>query len=207
MAPFQCRRRSAGSLTRARSPAVVGPPVSPEVVARLVQSHREFLEFLEARVPDRSVAEELLQAAFVRTLEKGGSIQESESAVAWFYRLLRNALIDYYRRRASEAKALEREAHTAEPAEEAELQAAICACMTTLLPNLKPEYADMIRRVDLEESSLAAIAEELGITQNNASVRLHRARQALKRQLETSCGTCATHGCLDCSCSSARGCR
>jgi RNA polymerase sigma-70 factor (ECF subfamily) len=31
-------------------------------------------------------------------------------------------------------------------------------------------------------------------------VRLHRARQALKRELERSCGTCATHGCLDCTC-------
>jgi RNA polymerase sigma-70 factor (ECF subfamily) len=33
-------------------------------------------------------------------------------------------------------------------------------------------------------------------------VRLHRARAALKTRLEQSCGTCATHGCLDCTCRS-----
>lgn len=174
-------------------------PPSPEVVARLVAGHRDFLAFLEARLPSRDAAEEVLQAAFARTLEKGGSIRESESAVAWFYRLLRNALTDYCRRRATEARALERHGEEPLPSEE-ELRGVVCACMTTLLPNLKTEYVEVIRRADLQETPIGQVAVELGITANNATVRLHRARQALKRELERSCGTCATHGCLDCSC-------
>jgi RNA polymerase sigma-70 factor (ECF subfamily) len=147
------------------------------------------------------VAEEILQAAYVRTLEKGGDIRETESAVAWFYRLLRNALVDHYRKGASEARALEHEAAELKVAPlEAELRGAVCACMSTLIPNLKSEYADVLRRVDLEEKPLSEVAAELGVTTNNATVRLHRARQALKRELERSCGTCATHGCLDCTC-------
>jgi RNA polymerase sigma-70 factor (ECF subfamily) len=71
------------------------------------------------------------------------------------------------------------------------------------LPTLKPEYAELLRRVDLEERSVPEAAAEVGITPNNAGVRLHRARQALKHQLERSCGSCATHGCLDCSCQRA----
>ncbi len=173
---------------------------SPEVVARLVQGHREFLSFLEARVANRAVAEELLQNAFVRTLEKGGAIREGESAVAWFYRLLRNALTDHYRRNAVENRALEREAGEAATAVEPELQAAVCGCMKTLLPALKPEYRAILERVDLAERDLSSVAAELGITTNNATVRLHRARQALKAALERSCGTCAAHGCLDCNC-------
>jgi RNA polymerase sigma-70 factor (ECF subfamily) len=174
---------------------------SPEVVARLVEGHREFLRFLEARVASRAVAEELLQNAFVRTLEKGGSIREGESAVAWFYRLLRNALVDHYRRNASENRALEREAREADKSVEPELERAVCQCMKTLLPALKAEYAEILERVDLAEGDVARVAVELGITPNNATVRLHRARQALKRALERSCGTCAAHGCLDCNCS------
>jgi RNA polymerase sigma-70 factor (ECF subfamily) len=179
---------------------------SPEVVARLVAGHREFLRFLEGRVRDRAVAEELLQNAFVRTMEKGGSIEDDESAVAWFYRLLRNSLTDHYRRRATESKALEREAAEPRAICELEMKGAICECMNTLLPTLKPEYAEILQRVDLQDSALTEVASELGISQNNATVRLHRARQALKRQLEQSCGTCATHGCLDCTCGSAAGC-
>lgn len=173
---------------------------SPEVVARLLASHRAFLAFLQARVSDRAVAEEILQAAFVRTLERGGALRESESAVAWFYRLLRNALVDHYRHAAVEGRARDLQAQEEALRSDDELHDVVCACMGGLLPNLKAEYAEVLRRVDLDEQPLARVAAELEITTNNATVRLHRARQALKRELERSCGTCATHGCLSCSC-------
>ncbi len=176
-------------------------PATPEVVARLVANHREFLRFLEARVRDRAVAEDILQAAFVKALERGGALRENESAVAWFYRLLRNALVDHWRRAGRESKVIEREAESADaPVEDPDLQTAVCRCFEDLLPTLKPEYADLLRRVDLQGAAVSAAAAELGITANNASVRLHRARHALRSGLEASCGTCATHGCLDCSC-------
>jgi hypothetical protein len=35
---------------------------------------------------------------------------------------------------------------------------------------------------------------------NNASVRLHRARQALARRVRAVCGACADRKCADCSC-------
>jgi RNA polymerase sigma-70 factor (ECF subfamily) len=72
--------------------------------------------------------------------------------------------------------------------------------MRTLLPNLEPEYAEVLVRADLEETPIGQVASDLGITTNNTTVRLHRARQALKREFKRSCGTCATHGCLDCPC-------
>jgi RNA polymerase sigma-70 factor (ECF subfamily) len=177
-----------------------------EAVTRaLVENHRRFLAFLQRRVGSQAVAEELLQAAYVRTLERGGELREGESAVAWFYRLLRNALIDHYRRQAAEGRAMEREAREAtEEGPDPELRETVCACMGQLLPTLKPEYSELLRQVDLEERSVPEVAAEAGITPNNAGVRLHRARQALKRQLERSCGTCASHGCLDCSCQAHR---
>lgn len=175
-----------------------------DVIAALVGNHRQFLGFLERRVGSRAVAEEILQSAFVKTLEKGGALQDGEGAVTWFYRLLRNALVDHYRRQAAEGRALEREAREASEATDPELKTAVCACVGELLPTLKPEYADLVRKVDLEERGVPDVAKEAGITANNAGVRLHRARQALKKQLERSCGTCATHGCLDCSCKKAR---
>ncbi len=180
--------------------------LSPSVVEALVGNHRRFLSFLESRVGSRAQAEELLQSAYVRTLEKGGDLRDGESAVAWFYRLLRNALVDHYRRNAVEGRALEREAREAsEVGPDPELMESVCACIHELLPALKPEYAEVVRQVDLEGRSIPEVARESGITANNAGVRLHRARQALKKQLERSCGTCASHGCLDCSCGQPGG--
>jgi RNA polymerase sigma-70 factor (ECF subfamily) len=178
------------------------PMPSSTDTERVLLDHRaRFLSFLERRVGNRATAEELLQEAFVRTLESRAVPEEEEGAVTWFYRLLRNALVDHHRRQAVRTRAGEALAREAtEAADDPELHQAVCACLHGLLPTLKPEYADMVRRVDLEESAVAEVAQTLGVSANNASVRLHRARQALKRQLQRACGACATHGCLDCSC-------
>ncbi len=179
---------------------------NPAVVEALVGNHRRFLSFLERRVGSRAHAVELLQSAYGRTREKGGELEEGEGAVAWFYRLLRNALVDHYRRQGAEGRALEREASEAsELGPDPELTQTVCACIHELLPALKPEYAEMVRQVDLEGRAVPEVAREAGITANNAGVRLHRARQALKKQLERSCGTCASHGCLDCTCGKPGG--
>ena len=50
------------------------------------------------------------------------------------------------------------------------------------------------------EEEIKDYAAEAGISSNNASVRLYRAREALRKQVARACGTCADHGCLDCHC-------
>jgi RNA polymerase sigma factor (sigma-70 family) len=177
-------------------------PGTPEVLRVLLDNHGRFLSFLERRVGSRDDAEDILQEAFVRSLDRAASLGDSESATTWFYRVLRNAITDHYRRRDSRGRALDRFAAETEVAKSPDngLEAVVCACVLSLVETLKPEYGAAIRRVDLDGTSVRVFAEEAGITPSNAGVRLHRAREALRRQLARSCGTCLTHGCLDCKC-------
>jgi RNA polymerase sigma-70 factor (ECF subfamily) len=182
-------------------------PLSPDVVTALVNNHRDFLGFLQKRLGDRALAEDILQEAFVRGLDKLGTLENDESATAWFYRILRNAVIDHHRRRASvdrklEAFAAELEQHI-QP--EGELRGAVCRCVGELAGTLKPEYADALRRVEVDGLAVKDYAAEAGITSNNAAVRVFRAREALRTQVTRSCGTCADHGCLDCTCDKSAG--
>ncbi|XXF77136.1 RNA polymerase sigma factor [Myxococcaceae bacterium GXIMD 01537] len=176
--------------------------LKPEVLATLVKHHREFLAFLTPRVGGAEAAREVLQAAFVKGLERGDSLREEERAVAWFYRLLRNALVDAHRHAERETRALKSQAAEAPlSTEDTEaLERTVCGCVAELAGTLKPEYAAALRRVDLEGASVAAFAEEAGIRPGNAAVRLHRARQALGQRLVELCGTCCAHGCVDCAC-------
>jgi RNA polymerase sigma-70 factor (ECF subfamily) len=175
------------------------------VLRILVDNHARFLSFLERRVGSRDEAEDILQDAFVRSVDRAGSLRDAESATAWFYRVLRNAVIDHYRREGTRSRAVERLAAEAEgpPWPVEELERVACACVTAMVDTLKPEYGTAIRRVDLEGQTVRGFAEEAGITPTNAGVRLHRAREALRRQLARSCGTCLEHGCLDCTCGGA----
>ena len=174
----------------------------PDVLRILVDHHTRFLAFLERRVGSRDLAEDILQEAYVRGWQHAGSLHNTESALAWFYRVLRNAITDHFRRQDSQRRTLDRVSAEAENAvaPDPELEAAVCACVAGLVDTLKPEYATALRKVEVEGMSVRGYAEEAGITAGNAGVRLHRARDALRRQVARSCGTCAEHGCLDCVC-------
>lgn len=182
-------------------------PREEAITSALVENYTRFLRFLQHRVGSREVAEDLLQDAFVRGIGRAASIRDDESVTAWFYRVLRNAVADHYRRQAVEARAHGRAAAIEDPFEEgpdAELRDEICGCIAGLVDTLKPEYARALRRVDLDDAPLREWAAEEGITPNNAAVRLHRSRAALKRQVTRACGTCADHDCLDCRCKQDR---
>ena len=72
--------------------------------------------------------------------------------------------------------------------------------MGRLLPTMTPQYASLIKQIDLNEEAADDVAANLGITKENLNVRIHRARQQLKQRLEENCRICAQHGCLDSHC-------
>lgn len=175
---------------------------SDELIRLLTHSRLQFRQFLRKYVSDEAVADDLLQQATLNALRNDRDGQPKESMVAWFYRILRNVVIDHYRSRAAEGRkseSLVRFGELPESITETD-KARLCGCFRELLPALKPEYADLIRRIDLEEASHAQVAEDLGLSANTLSVRLHRARQSLRMNLERTCGLCTKHGCLDCTC-------
>jgi RNA polymerase sigma-70 factor (ECF subfamily) len=164
----------------------------------LVARHRELLAFVQRRVGDRALAEDILQDALVKSLDHGDEIRES--AVGWMYRVLRNSIIDHVRRRAAESRRVDALAAELELTEEPDLRKTICHCVGQLAATLKPEYAEALRQIDVDGVAVKDYAERAGISSSNAGVRVFRAREALRKQVARACGTCAEHGCVDCSC-------
>jgi RNA polymerase sigma factor (sigma-70 family) len=176
-------------------------PSRDDLVTALVENRRAFLSFLERRVGRRELAEDVLQDAFARSLEKV-PLGSEESAAAWFYRVLRNAVVDHYRRGGASERALTALARQLDEEIEPGLDErdAVCRCVARLADTLKQEYAQALRRVDVDGLSVQDYAAEAGITPNNAGVRVFRARQTLRKRVVHWCGACAARGCVDCSC-------
>jgi len=175
--------------------------LDPEAERVLLAHRARFLRSLERRTRSRELAEEVLQAAYARAVERGTPAVGEEGVVAWFQAVLRNAWLDRVRRAEVEGDAARRlAAEIDEAVVDPELRDAVCACVHDAVEALKPEYAALIREVELGGRPLRDVAADARITPNNAGVRLHRARQALGRRLGALCGACAAHGCLECHC-------
>lgn len=176
------------------------------VIRRLLENESAFRQFIRRRVGDEAVAEDILQQSFTRAVERSHSLDQEQSALAWFYQILRHTVADYYRSRGAEVRrdeAFLQELTTSgdhqEPSPD-DVKATVCACLYNLLPSLQRNYAELIKRIDLAGESPVQVAKELKISRNNLTVRLHRARQSLRASLEDECGICSKHGCLHCAC-------
>ncbi len=176
------------------------------VMGPLIDHRQAFHAFLIRRLGNAAVAEDLLQQCFIKALSHHHSLKQIDRVIPWFYQILRHALIDYYRSKETDSKRLqtfldETAAHGTDHVPSLdELQPTICACLDRLVLTMKPEYAELIRRVDLSGESVQSVSTDLHITPNNLTVRLHRARKALRQSLEQACGICSKHGCLNCTC-------
>jgi RNA polymerase sigma-70 factor (ECF subfamily) len=158
------------------------------------------LRYIKSKIADPELAEDILQESLLKALSSAPELRDDQKIIPWFYRIVNNAITDLYRHRGVVAKYMGPIPDGAEPGIEPEERATICACMRDLIPTLKPEYAELIEGLDLNEEDNEAVAERIGITRNNLKVRHHRARTQLRQRLEETCRSCATHGCLDCSC-------
>src|SRR5688572_87943 len=173
-----------------------------DMLATLLDNHRAFLAYLERRVGDRALAEDILQDAFAKVVARPEQAPDGEAIVPWFYRTLRNAAIDQFRRRGAADRAAEAFARELGTHEQPTVEMAreICACVSRLAATLKPEYADALQAIEVEGTPVKAYAEQKGLSPGNAAVRVFRAREALKKRVAESCGVCAEHGCVDCTC-------
>ena len=174
-------------------------------VETLLESHRAFLRYLERRVGDRALAEDILQDAFAKVVARPDQAPIDEAIVPWFYRTLRNAAVDKFRRRGAADRAYEAFARELETHEtpSTDVEREICACVSRLAATLKPEYAEALQAIEVTGTPVKAYAEQKGLSSSNAAVRVFRAREALKKRVIESCGACAEHGCLNCTCKRA----
>lgn len=188
--------------------SVVSAATSDAAVRQeLVTTHRELRAFLRRRLGDTGEADEVLQNFAVTALSRSWSLRDVTSVRAWLGRILATTLVDHYRRRATA-----RRVHAPEEvadidrlaAPDGDIDEAICECLHTLLPTLRPMYAAAIRRLDILGESRDGVATELGVSVNSLTVRLHRARKAMRDRLEAMCLTCPEHGYFSCRCEQER---
>lgn len=166
----------------------------------IVENLQVFVAFARRRLGDEHLAEDVVQDSLIKALSADRQPRGEEETVTWFYRILRRSIIDLYRKQGARDRALERfKSELPENPDEVE-ERELCQCFHRLLPLVPEQYRDLIDEVDLKGNDVAAVAQKLGVTRNNLTVRLHRARKHLRKALTDNCGACSAHGCIDCTC-------
>ncbi|MES2145238.1 MAG: RNA polymerase sigma factor [Pseudomonadota bacterium] len=173
----------------------------------LTESHQHVLSYLQRRLGSSDEARDVMQSFMLRAIEHADAIQDVRTVRGWLSRVLSTSIADHQRggaRRRQRETLMSPTFFDESESAEAELEAAVCACLHELIATLKPDQADLIRRIDLNEEPREEVAADLRLSLATLAVRLHRARTALKKRLVEMCLTCPEHGFLDCGCDAAR---
>lgn len=166
--------------------------------------------FIRRRVPDDATADDLTQETLLKVYRSRLSPPEAQRLEAWIYRIARNTLIDYYRRR----RPLEELPQTLadEPADDvAELRRAVIASMRGMLAEMPEIYREPVRLAELEGLPLAKIALRMDLSLTAVKSRVRRGRAMLKKRLQQCCrfefdrmgkviGWKSRRECTSCSC-------
>jgi DNA-directed RNA polymerase specialized sigma24 family protein len=163
----------------------------------LTEERARFVRIARQRLPDAADAEDVVQRAMTLATERAASLEDAARVRAWFGSIVRRQIADFYRSRPPEAV---REVLDTDAVLVPEPRGNPCACSVKLLGELRPAYADVLRRVDVDGESPEAVAVALGVSLPNLYVRLHRARRALRESVKKHCGVATCGPCLDCTC-------
>lgn len=174
------------------------PAVDRKLFAQEVLSHRSELVAAGARLSgSRAEAEDLVQEAILRAWVFFDRFQPGTNGRAWMHRILFNTFVNGYRRRRREREILgqvhqnELHAQAARAVEAGLPTERLSDEVEAALKKLHPDFRLVIELVDLDGKSYRDAALLLGCPIGTVMSRLHRARRAMKRELE---GYAKEHG-------------
>ena len=161
--------------------------LDPAIVAELFEAHAEELRrFLIAVVRDGQLANDAVQAAFTKMVERGHETKE-ESRKAWLFRVAYNEALAVRRRQATGRNVLERVAWSIDqPAgpDDPLVRDEAIERVQAAITELPAEQERVVRMRIYEEKTFAVIAKELKIPLGTALGRMRTALMKLKKLLQ-----------------------
>ena len=141
--------------------------------------HKQLLAFIQKRVSDPVLAEDILQEVFIKIHNKIDSLQEGKKVKAWLFQITRNTIIDYYRR-SKKNEDIDIQIVDLEEEDNIQAMADIQSCIVPMIKSLPEDYRDALLLSELNGLSQKELSEKLQISYSAAKSRVQRGRTLLK---------------------------
>ena len=147
--------------------------------------------FVARHIGDEDVAKDIVQDIFFKLFERGHSLPDNFQLKSWFYRVARNAAVDYLRHLQVEDKYkfLMAEGMIHIPDIDEEIDEQVYAKVNLAIESLPKQCRLIIKLNVLEGKKYQEIAEELGITINTIRTQVSRGYKKLREILAEEVGT------------------
>jgi RNA polymerase sigma-70 factor (ECF subfamily) len=150
------------------------------------QYHSKLHGFIESRVGDASIADDILQEVFVRIHSRIDTLRNANKIRSWIYQITRNAIIDHYRAQKTTQEVPETlVAVEAEPSDQARQE--IAGCLVPMIQALPETYRQTMMMSEIEGLTQKQVAEKQDLSVPGAKARVQRGRAKLRDMLLDCC--------------------
>jgi RNA polymerase sigma-70 factor, ECF subfamily len=176
------QRRIDVKLMVKRSDVPPMPTYDHDAFWSLVQPHDRALRALAYRlVGDRDLMDDVLQEAYLRAFRALPSLRAADALGSWLYRIVYTASMDQVRGHLALDEAPDPPDLAPDPADVATGRRDLVAALETLPPPMRAA----VLLVDAEGLSYEEAGAIMGVPKGTVASRLARARDVLRRSLET----------------------
>ncbi len=141
--------------------------------------HLELDNFIQTRISDRSVVEDILQEVFIKIYKRLDTLHDKSKVKSWIYQVTRNTIIDYYRTHKTLTELPENftfpELRHSEDARQE-----VAHWLFPLIEELPHHYRQALVLSEVERLTQKEVADRLGISLSGAKSRVQRGRQLIK---------------------------
>jgi RNA polymerase sigma-70 factor (ECF subfamily) len=142
--------------------------------------------FIVSKVKNESIADDILQDAFVKIHANIDKLKDDAKIQPWIYQITRNLIVDHFRGIKKDRGELQNLFPDADDSSDDFMSEAL-QDMIQMMGDLPPEYCEALCLTELDGLSQKVYAEKKGISYTAAKARVQRARKKLKDMLMNCC--------------------
>ncbi len=147
----------------------------------------DLLAWLRRRVPD-DAADDLLQDVFLRVHERRGDLRDEDRIAGWVFRVARNAVVDWHRKkRPTAALDAEQPSDDTPNDDSVRLRQTLARWTAATIEDLPEKYRDILKLTELEELPYKTVASRTGLSVSGVKTRVQRGRELLRAKLQRCC--------------------
>ena len=154
-------------------------------LVELIEQYQAPLRYFVARLlEDPEMAEDILQDTWLSVMRKIHTLRQLETFSTWLYRVARNNVYKQLRKK-KHLYLLEEDVAAPRDNEEPNFSPEDAAKIHECLEALRPEYREVLMLRFLEQMSYEQISQVIGCKVGTVRSRIHYAKRALNREMET----------------------
>lgn len=157
------------------------------VFPSFLQFQEDIKRYIEMRIGDKSVAEDLTSDLAVKLWDTCEKLPDVKNVKAWLFRIANNMIYDHYRSIAKINEQIGVKEQNNLESEETEMDEIITNCLLSLIPEVSETNQEALILSDVKGYKQKDIAEQLGISYSSVKMRVQRGRQQLKVLFKENC--------------------